>query len=85
MSDKREAFLEVFENHRQAMRTVPGCLHLELWQELHDRAAVTTYSIWQSEKDLENYRNSKLFQEVWATVKPWFAASAQVQSLTKLF
>jgi len=39
-----------------------------------------TISLWDSEKDIDNYRKSALFAGIWATVKPWFSNKAQAWS-----
>jgi heme-degrading monooxygenase HmoA len=39
-----------------------------------------TYSFWQSQNDLEKYRNSALFKEVWSKTKKMFAEKAQAWS-----
>ena len=31
-----------------------------------------TYSYWENKQDLENYRNSELFKDVWAKTKVFF-------------
>ena len=40
-----------------------------------------TYSYWNSENDLNEYRNSELFAKVWAETKPMFAEKAQAWSV----
>ncbi|MFN7100290.1 MAG: putative quinol monooxygenase, partial [Flavobacterium sp.] len=43
-----------------------------------------TYSYWESEADLENYRNSALFKEVWAYTKAFFNDKPEAWSVDKL-
>jgi heme-degrading monooxygenase HmoA len=44
-----------------------------------------TYSIWDSEEALNNYRDSELFGELWPKIKPWFAAKAEAWSVKTHF
>ncbi len=67
-------FLDLFRASRPLIRTFPGCLHLELWQDADDPAVFCTYSHWEGEAVLEAYRQSDLFRETWAQTKPLFAA-----------
>ena len=43
-----------------------------------------TLSYWDSERDLEAYRNSELFKDVWGRVKVLFGAPTQALSLNKI-
>lgn len=67
-------FLELFEDWRKRIITMPGCMHLELWGDTDDERVFTTYSLWRSEGDLEHYRRSDVFNVVWPTVKKLFDA-----------
>ncbi len=78
-------FKQLFEESKDQIRTFPGVMHLELLQE--DSALKNvffTYSYWQSEEDLENYRHSALFQAVWGKTKPLFKEKAQAWSTKRL-
>ena len=71
--DKVAEFLKVFNANKQKIRAFEGCTHLQLWQDYHQANIFSTYSIWQEEANLENYRHSALFQEVWSQTKVLFA------------
>ena len=75
------AFLANFENVKNKIRIFPGCTFLELYQDKNDEAIFFTYSRWNEEEDLENYRRSILFKEVWSKTKPKFRAKAQAWSV----
>lgn len=75
-------FRRIFDERKERIKNFPGCSHVEL---LNERNVFFTYSIWNSSQDLENYRNSELFQSTWALVKPLFAAKAEAWSLEKEF
>lgn len=70
-------FQQLFEEKKQAIRHFPGCLHLELWQDQLDHHIFFTYSIWQSETHLDDYRQSDFFRDTWQATKQLFAAKPQ--------
>lgn len=80
-----ETFLEIFQQHKNAIRNVNGCSHLELLRDVHNPLSYTTLSHWNNERDLEAYRNSELFKGVWGRVKVLFAAPTQAFSMEKLY
>jgi quinol monooxygenase YgiN len=82
--DRVEQFLEIFQQHKTAIRNVNGCTHLELLRDIHNPLAYTTLSHWTNASDLEAYRNSELFKDVWGRVKVLFAAPTQAFSMEKL-
>lgn len=79
-----ETFLEIFHQHKQTIRAVKGCNHLELLRDIHNPLSYTTISYWDTERDLEAYRNSELFRDVWGRVKVLFGAPTQTFSLDKV-
>ena len=66
-------FLELFEQIKYKIRKVEGCEYLELMEDYDDPNSFSTYSKWQDEKALEAYRQSELFDGVWANTKAMFA------------
>tara|TARA_B100000795_G_scaffold108624_1_gene80209 strand:- start:8917 stop:9213 length:297 start_codon:yes stop_codon:yes gene_type:complete len=74
--DKVTAFLANFEALKHKIRHFKGCLHLELLRDKNDPSIFFTYSKWEQENDLENYRHSELFKSLWATTKPMFRSRA---------
>jgi len=76
-----EAFLAIFEENKQQIRSFPGCEHLELWQEKDTEAVFMTYSWWKDEQALESYRHSELFRQTWAKTKVLFAARPEAWSM----
>ncbi len=68
-----EDFTKNFEEVKQKIRYFDGCHHLELWQDADNPCIFLTYSHWESEEKLNNYRKSELFGTVWKTTKQWFA------------
>lgn len=78
------AFLENFELMKNKIRNSDGNRFLELYQDKNDKDIFFTYSYWETEADLENYRNSKLFKEVWSFTKKLFNAKPEAWSVDKL-
>ncbi len=77
------AFLENFTEVKEQIRAFPGNNHVELWQDKKSESIYFTYSIWDSEEDLENYRNSDLFKAVWSFTKPLFSSKAEAWSVDR--
>lgn len=74
-------FLSIFEAKKDALKQSEGCLNLQLFNHIGQKNTYFTISHWKSESDLERYRQSELFKEVWANVKPLFAEKAEAWSL----
>ena len=77
-------FLAVFENSKEKIRAFECCEHLKLLQEKKEGNIFFTYSYWQSETHLNNYRHSELFKDTWAKTKVLFADKPEAWSLNKL-
>ena len=76
-----EDFKNIFENSKLKIRGFEGCNYLELWQGKKDPTIFFTYSYWDSEAALNNYRNSPLFKEVWAKTKVLFNQKPEAWSV----
>jgi heme-degrading monooxygenase HmoA len=79
-----ERFKSIFDQNKEKIRSVEGCRHLELWQDIHNNSVFMTYSYWDSEQDLNTYRHSDLFEEVWSNTKVLFQAKAIAWSVTTI-
>lgn len=69
-----EPFLQIFESSKDKIRSFPGCLHLQLLADAHATNVFSTYSIWEQEQNLNEYRNSELFGQIWPETKRLFEA-----------
>ena len=78
------AFLENFELMKTHIRNAPGNRFLELYKDKNNPCILFTYSYWETEADLENYRNSALFDEVWTFTKKLFNDKPEAWSVDKL-
>ncbi|MBA4277664.1 antibiotic biosynthesis monooxygenase family protein [Flavobacterium sp.] len=77
-------FLENFEIIKDKIRNAPGNRLLELYQDKNNTCIFFTYSYWETEQDLENYRKSELFNTVWAFTKKLFNDKPEAWSVDKL-
>ena len=82
--EKSSKFLENFEFIKEKIRNAPGNRLLELYQDKSDQTIFFTYSYWETEQDLENYRNSELFFEIWTDTKKLFNNKPEAWSVEKL-
>ena len=78
-------FLSKFDIVKEKIRTFDGCTFLELYQDKNNKNIFFTYSKWERESDLENYRTSDIFKSVWATTKPMFRSKAKAWSIDTLY
>jgi (4S)-4-hydroxy-5-phosphonooxypentane-2,3-dione isomerase len=77
-------FLDNFELVKNQIRNFPGNRLLELYQDKNNPSVFFTYSYWESENDLENYRKSALFNEIWDFTKKLFNDKPEAWSVDKL-
>jgi heme-degrading monooxygenase HmoA len=77
-------FLENFDLIKEKIRNAEGNGLLELYQDKNNPCIFFTYSFWETENDLENYRKSALFDEVWSFTKRLFNDKPEAWSVDKL-
>ena len=76
-----DEFISNFNKNKQAIRNFDGVKHLELLNDKNNPNIYFTYSKWESEQHLENYRNSDLFKGIWKVTKPMFSSKAEAWSV----
>lgn len=79
-----KTFLANFDQHKEKIRGFEGCEFLELYRDKNNTNQFFTYSYWRDETALENYRNSDLFNEVWAETKVMFNQKPEAWSVDKV-
>lgn len=79
-----DTFKNYFATVCDTIRHQDGCNLLQAWHDIKTPTIFFTYSLWNSEEDLNKYRDSAFFLKFWKTVKPWFAAKAEVWSFDKI-
>jgi len=77
-------FLENFDLMKEKIRNAEGNRYLELYQDKNNPCIFFTYSFWETEQDLENYRQSALFDEVWTFTKKLFNDKPEAWSVDKI-
>lgn len=75
-------FIEIFDTNKAKILSFKGCQHLELWQDAKDQQTFFTYSIWDSEDDLNAYRKSDFFRNIWPLTKARFASEPEAWTVT---
>ena len=78
------SFQAYFESICDQIRNFEGCEKLELLQQTNQPNVIFTYSYWESEEALENYRVSDLFQTFWRVAKAKFSGKPEAWSLNKI-
>ncbi len=80
---KVDDFLALFETVKNKIASFPGCTHLQLCKDAQLDHVYYTFSQWQSEDNLEEYRHSDLFIDTWAKTKVLFGGKPNAYSLLK--
>lgn len=83
--DRIADFLTFFDTIKHKVNTFPGCYGMKLYQDINEPTTVMTYSHWESQEALDNYRHSETFGAVWPTIKPWFDAKPEAWSVEAYF
>ena len=78
------SFEKIFEETKQTIRNFNGCRFLELYQDRSDPRVFFTYSYWNTEDDLEAYRQSDFFKNVWGKTRELFVAKPEAWSVNKM-
>ncbi len=83
--DKIEDFLTFFDEIKYRVNDFEGCLGMKLLRDVEKPSIVLTYSMWNTPEDLERYRTSETFGEIWPSIKPWFAEKPEAWSVETYF
>ncbi len=76
-----EQFYHIYREKEPRIAGWPGCLGVKLLQDKQQPVVFFTWSVWESEQQLNDYRHSAFFQETWAVVKKEFAAPPEARNL----
>jgi quinol monooxygenase YgiN len=76
----RQTFIDIVKNVQPQILGFGGCTFLQLVQDLEQPSKFMTFSHWESQIALDNYRNSELFIGFWKQVKPLFSEKAEAWS-----
>ena len=83
--DKIDSFLSFFDTIKHVVNEFPGCYGMKLYQDIDNPTVVMTYSHWESQLDLDRYRDSDEFGTIWPKIKPWFAKKPDAWSVEAYF
>ena len=77
-------FVEIFDIAKEKIQNSNGCIDVELLQDKHNKNVFFTYSHWETENDLNNYKDSKVFAEIWPKTTSLFLKDAEAWTTTKI-
>lgn len=83
-SEHIPAFLALFDEKKTSIKNRDGCEFLELYQDQTNPEIFFTYSHWKHLENLEAYRNSEFFKNVWKQTKALFNDKPQAWSVDTL-
>ena len=83
-TEKIDAFQDSFHSIKGKIIAFEGCNLLELYQDKENPNVFFTYSYWDSEAALNEYRMSTFFKEVWTDTKKMFTEKAAAWSVDKI-
>ena len=83
--DKTQDFLTFFGTIKHRVNEFPGCFGMKLYQDIENQNIIMTYSHWESQEALDNYRESETFGDVWPKIKPWFKSKPEAWSVRAYF
>ena len=67
--NKTKIFKEFFKENYMKILSHEGCEKLELLEDINSKNIFFTISIWKNEEHLNNYRNSRIFKDLWKKIK----------------
>lgn len=74
-------FKKLFYDSQKLIGSFEGCSKVDLMKDIHNESVFFTLSFWNSEEDLEAYRQSYLFKSIWSKVKLLFSEKAEAWSI----
>ena len=81
--EEKERFIQLFYEKQSFIEAFEGCISVDLMVDKRNENALATWSIWQEESFLDQYRQSALFIQTWEEVKPMFSEKARAWSFEK--
>lgn len=82
--NKVDEFLLLFDENKEKIRNQKGCQRLELIQDIGCDDIFFTYSYWQDEESLENYKNTDVFKFIWPKTKALFSEKPEAWSTKQI-
>ena len=73
-------FISIWNESRAKIAAFEGCHFVEMLQSKNPQNVCFTYSLWDNEEALNDYRHSELFQQTWAKTKVLFDGKPEAWS-----
>lgn len=83
-SHQCDNFIAFFNENKATINNFKGCVNVELLKEQDSGNIFFTYSHWENNQALENYRNSTIFESIWEKTKTFFCDRPEAWSLNKI-
>lgn len=83
-TEKVETFKSIFQENQSKIAAQDGCYSVQLLQDIHEENIFFTYSSWESQAHLDQYRNTELFKGVWAQTKALFCNKPMAWSVQEI-
>ena len=77
-------FKSIFKDNKKIILSFNGCHSVELLNDINNKNIFFTFSIWESEQHLNNYRESETFKSIWFKTKPLFNNKAKAWSVEEI-
>lgn len=74
-------FQEIFVSNQRRIADFPGCVDVKVLRDVNNSNVFFTYSHWESEDAINEYRKSELFGSIWPNTKKLFVAKPEAWSL----
>lgn len=78
---KLEEFENIFVRNQAKIASFPGCQGVKVLRDVNHPSVFFTYSTWESEEAINEYRKSELFGSIWPNAKKTFSAKPEAWSL----
>jgi quinol monooxygenase YgiN len=82
--EKKDYFFDEIVPFQAKIRQQKGCSYLEFFQDINNVGVIFTYSNWDSEDDLNNYRQTELFDAAWTMAKKLFVGKPEAWSIESI-
>lgn len=83
-NNETDNFTKLFDEVKTGIIAFEGCQLLHLLQDVNRPNIFFTYSYWDSEDSLEQYRNSDFFKTTWSKTKTLFDKKAEAWTVNKI-
>jgi len=80
-ADDFQGFVTTITNKISAFQ---GCHKVDILRDVNNSNIFFTYSFWDSEDNLNKYRNSDTFKEIWTLTKKMFGGKPEAWSTQKV-